>query len=128
MSAGRILLLLVVVATVAWLVRSSGLLAPVMPASEPGGKGPPVERARKAARAAGARNTQAEAASREFESQPAGGAVSENMTPDQVRALLGPPDSAESDTTDAGVARERWTYRSAGKTVVFENGVVVRIE
>jgi hypothetical protein len=50
------------------------------------------------------------------------------MTTDQVRALIGPPDSVESETGENGVARERWTYRQVGKTVVFENGVVVRVE
>jgi hypothetical protein len=50
------------------------------------------------------------------------------MTPDQVRALLGPPDSVDSETSDFGAAREKWTYRSAGKTVVFENGIVTRVE
>ena len=50
------------------------------------------------------------------------------MTPDQVRALLGPPDSVDSSTTDTGVTVEKWRYRSVGKTVVFENGIVTRIE
>jgi hypothetical protein len=26
------------------------------------------------------------------------------------------------------IAHERWTYRRFGKTVIFENGVVVRVE
>jgi hypothetical protein len=34
----------------------------------------------------------------------------------------------DSETSDSGVAREKWTYRSVGKTVVFENGVVARVE
>jgi hypothetical protein len=50
------------------------------------------------------------------------------MTPEQVRAILGAPDSVDSETTESGVARERWTYRSVGKTVVFENVIAVRIE
>lgn len=50
------------------------------------------------------------------------------MTPEQVRALLGPPDSVDSETSETGVAREKWTYRSVGKTVVFENGIVARVE
>lgn len=57
---------------------------------------------------------------------PAG--VTENMTPDQVRALLGAPDEVTSETTDSGVTRERWIYRSAGKTVVFENGVATSVQ
>ncbi|MFY9551939.1 MAG: hypothetical protein WAU32_12370, partial [Thermoanaerobaculia bacterium] len=59
--------------------------------------------------------------------QPAGGAVSENMTPDQVRALLGSPDETSTETLGSGAARETWTYRSVGKSVVFENGVVVQV-
>jgi hypothetical protein len=50
------------------------------------------------------------------------------MTTEQVRALLGPPDDVAADTTDSGAPREKWTYRREGKTVVFENGIVVRIE
>ena len=49
--------------------------------------------------------------------------VTENMTPDQVRALLGAPDEVTSD----GRAREVWTYRSVGKTVTFENGVATSV-
>ena len=57
-----------------------------------------------------------------------GGGVTENMTPDQVRALLGPPDEIETPASDGGRPRERWIYRQAGKAVVFENGVAVSIE
>ena len=58
---------------------------------------------------------------------PLAGTVSENMTPDQVRALLGSPDETSSETLGSGVTRETWTYRNAGKTVVFENGVAVSV-
>lgn len=58
---------------------------------------------------------------------PPAGAVSENMTPDQVRALLGSPDETSSETLGSGVTRETWTYKSVGKTVVFENGVAVSV-
>jgi hypothetical protein len=92
------------------------------------GSRPPIERARAAARASGAQNAQLETAAREAEAPASGGSVSENMTPEQVRALLGPPDAVDSETTETGVARERWTYRSVGKTVVFENGIVVRVD
>ena|SRR5437870_7118937 len=127
MSAGRILLLLIVVGTIAWLVRSSSshFLAP---SPSETGSAAPAERARRAARAAGARNSQTEAASHDLESQATAGSVGENMTPEQVRTLLGQPDSVDTETTDAGAARERWTYRRAGKTVLFENGIVVRVE
>lgn len=125
MSAGRILLLLIVVAVVAWLVRSSPLL---IPATHEEGSRAPTDRARAAARAQDARTAETEAASHALDSQPPGGAISENMTAEQVRALVGPPDAVDSETTDTGVTRERWTYRSVGKTVVFENGIVVRVE
>ena len=57
-----------------------------------------------------------------------GGDVTENMTPDQVRALLGAPDEVQPGTTPGGRPRERWIYRQAGKAVVFENGVAISIE
>jgi hypothetical protein len=60
--------------------------------------------------------------------QPQGGSVSENMTPDQVRRLLGAPDEVTTETTGAGAARETWTYKSVGKSVVFENGVVIAVQ
>ncbi len=127
MSAGRILLLLLVAGAGLWIVRSA--LLPSAGSSTPeGGSRAPIERARAAARASGAQNSQLEAAAREAEAPVSGGSVSENMTPEQVRALLGAPDSVDSETSETGVAREKWTYRSAGKTVVFENGIVVRVE
>ena len=57
-----------------------------------------------------------------------GGGVTENMTPEQVRALLGAPDAIESSPASEGRPRERWIYRQAGKVVVFENGVAVSVE
>jgi hypothetical protein len=120
MSAGRILGLLIAVGIVVWLVRSSGFLGRTAPEA---GISTPVEKARAAARASDARSAQAEAASHD-----PSGSVTENMTPEQVRSLLGAPDSVDSETAGDGTARERWTYRQAGKTVVFENGVVVRVE
>ena len=127
MSAGRILGLLLAVAVVVWLIRSPGVL---LPGSAGGGLSSAAEKARAAARASNARSAQTEAVNRGLESPAsgAGGAVSENMTADQVRALIGPPDSVEPQTGEDGIARERWTYRQVGKTVVFENGVVVRVE
>lgn len=126
MSLGRLLLVLLVLAGGFWLVRTQHLFGP---AADAAGDGPaaPTDRARAAARASARRDAQTEAATQNVEA-PATGRVSENMTPEQVRALLGPPDSVDTETSDSGVAHERWTYRSVGKTVVFENGVVVRIE
>ena len=89
-------------------------------------QGNPVERARAAAGASDARTSAGDAVAREAD-QPAGGAVSENMTPDQVRALLGAPDDVQREALESGASRETWTYRNAGKTVVFENGVAVSV-
>jgi len=125
MSAGRILLLLIVVGVVAWLVRSSPLLKPGTP---DGSTASPTERARAAARVSTSRNAQTEAAAKDLEGSGSGGSVTENMTTEQVRALLGQPESVETETTDSGATREKWSYHRVGKTVVFENGIVVRIE
>lgn len=57
-----------------------------------------------------------------------GGGVTENMTPSQVRALLGTPDEVQPGTGEGGRPRERWVYRQAGKAVVFENGVAISVE
>lgn len=56
-----------------------------------------------------------------------GGNVSENMTPDQVRAALGSPDEVETSTNDMGKPVEKWTYRKAGKVVTFVDGVAVSV-
>ena len=56
-----------------------------------------------------------------------GGGITENMTPDQVRAALGPPDDIETSTNDAGKPVEKWTYRKAGKVVTFVDGVAVSV-
>jgi hypothetical protein len=119
----RLLLLLLAVGIVVYLVKTQGLLTRSTPA-EP--RGSPIDRARSAAAASDARTAAGDAVAREAD-QPFTGAVSENMTPAQVRALLGSPDDVATETTDSGVARETWTYRSVGKSVVFENGIVVAV-
>jgi hypothetical protein len=121
----RLLLLLIVVGVVAYLVKTQGLLH-MTPASETE-RGSPVERARAAARASDARTAGGEAVGREAD-QPQGGSVSENMTPDQVRRLLGAPDETSTETTGSGATRETWVYRNVGKSVVFQNGVVVSVQ
>jgi hypothetical protein len=126
MSFGRILLVLAVLGAGWWIVQSQHLISPPAPEGE---RAAPIDRARAAARAREARNGQTEAATRALDSQPSGGnAVSENMTPGEVRNLLGPPDAVDSGTTESGGTIEKWTYRQVGKTVVFENGVVARVE
>jgi hypothetical protein len=119
----RLLLLVVAVGVVWYLVKSYGALSPAGSGASPAN---PLDRARAAAGASDARAAASEAAAREAD-QPAGGAVSENMTPDQVRTLLGSPDETSSETLGSGGTRETWTYRSVGKSVVFENGVVVSV-
>ena len=117
----RLLTLLIVAGVIAWLVKTYAgqNLAPT------GSSQDPVRRARAAAAANDARVDAAAAVSREADQSAAG--VTENMTPDQVRSLLGAPDDVQSDTTASGATRETWTYRSVGKTVVFENGVAVSV-
>ena len=119
----RLLLLLLAAGVAVYLVKTQGLLTRSTP-EQP--RGSPIDRARSAAAASDARTSSGDSAAREADG-PSTGTVSENMTPDQVRALLGAPDEVSSETTDAGVARETWTYRNVGKTVVFENGIAVSV-
>ena len=108
----------------AWWLLRPGRTGPSDP---PGRTSDPIERARAAARRGEERNEQTREAGREADSGPAAG-VSENMTAEQVRALLGPPEEVRSETTEGGGSRELWIYRRANRTVVFENGVISRIE
>jgi hypothetical protein len=116
----RLLLLLLAAGIVWYLFKSNGLLSPA-PSAAP--RGSPVDRARAAARASDARTAAGDAVAKESD-QPAGAGVTENMTRDQVRALLGPPDDVQSEPLASGATRETWAYRSVGKSVVFENGIV----
>jgi hypothetical protein len=126
MSIGRVLLALAVLAAGLWIVQSQHLFGPAKPGAE---QRAPIDRARAAARASAAQEARTEAATSALDSRPSGGnAVSENMTTEQVRALLGPPDAVDSATTELGTTVEKWTYRAASKTVVFENGIVARVE
>lgn len=119
------LLLLLIVAGVAWyLAKSYGLLSPATPAAP---SGSPVERARAAAAASDARTSAGTAVGKEADQSGGAAGVTENMTPDQVRALIGSPDDVQTETTASGASRETWTYRNVGKTVVFENGVAISI-
>jgi len=124
MTAGRLLLFLIVVGAAVWLFQSS-LIGPATPAAR---SSAPLERARSAARRSEARNAQTAAAASDLDFVLPAGGVTENMTSEQVRSLLGPPDEVSSEESSSGTSRERWTYRKAGKSVVFENGVAVRIE
>jgi len=119
----RLLLLLIALGVVWYLVRHYGILTPTGLSNAPAN---PVDRARAAASASDARTSAREAAGRDADGA-GGGTVTENMTPDQVRSLLGAPDETSTETLGSGVTRETWTYKSVGKTVVFENGVAVSV-
>jgi hypothetical protein len=120
----RLITLLIVAGVIAWLVKRYGVLSPGSPASSAGHA---VERARSAASASDAHTDAAASVAREADQSAGAAGVTENMTPEQVRALLGSPDDVQSETLDSGMRRETWTYRSVGKTVVFENGVAISV-
>lgn len=117
------LLLFLIAAGIGFYLYKQHSLSSSAPGSPTGN---PVERARAAAGASDARTAAGNAVAREAD-QPASGAVSENMTPDQVRALLGSPNDVQTETLENGSTRETWIYRSVGKTVVFENGIAVSV-
>jgi len=126
MRASRLILLLVVVGAGLYILKNySGIFG--ARSTEPvAGPASPIERARAARDAADSKTAASDSTSREADQAPAAG-VTENMTPDQVRALLGPPEDVQTSTTDTGRSQETWSYRRVGKTVVFENGVVVAV-
>ena len=123
----RLLLLLIAVGIAIYLVKTQGLLTKTTaPDSTGDRRGSPIDRARSAAAASDSRTAAGDAVAREAD-QPFTGSVSENMTPEQVRALLGSPDDVATETMGNGGTRETWTYRSVGKSVVFENGIVASV-
>src|SRR6266487_4699954 len=109
MTAGRLLLLLVVVGIGVWLFQSRA----IGPATPDATSSTPLERARSAARKSEARNARTGAAAGDLESASPDTGVTENMTPEQVRALLGAPDEVSSEESASGSPRERWVYRKA---------------
>jgi hypothetical protein len=123
----RLILLVIVVAAGLWLYKHSagGLLGSkgTEPAAEK-----PIDRARDAARRSDARKSEADRIGREASSDREAGRVHENMTPSEVRAMMGPPDEVTSGYSLAGAPQETWVYRSVGKKVVFENGVAISVE
>jgi hypothetical protein len=125
MRLGRLLVILLVLALGWWLLTRAGILS-TRSGAEPATA--PVDRARTAAAASSSRAGDSNAAQREADAPAPSGAVSENMTPGQVQALLGAPDETVNETTETGASRQKWIYRSVRKTLVFENGVVVRVE
>ena len=125
MRFGRLILFLLAAGVGLWLYKnqSSSLFR-----GSDNGPAAPIDRAKAAADKSNSRTAETTGAQSEADAgSPAAAGVTENMTPDQVRALLGPPSDSRSETTDAGVRRETWTYSQTGKTVVFENGIAVSI-
>lgn len=123
----RLILLVVVLAVGYWLYKNSadGLLGSRgTDSSSPA----PIDQARDAARRADARQAETDRLAGEGQSPREAGRVHENMTPAEVRALMGAPDEITSDSSPTGAPRETWLYRSVGKKVVFENGVAVSVE
>jgi hypothetical protein len=123
----RLILLVLVVGVGLWLYKNSagGLLGSkgVDPAPRA-----PVERARDAAHRSEARQAEIDQLGREASSSDReAGRVHENMTPSEVRAMMGDPDEVSSGTSANGAPQETWIYRNVGKTVVFENGVAVSV-
>jgi hypothetical protein len=116
MKPGRLIFWIVVIAGALWLFQNRAkLLGNLRRADE------------RASTPAAAQDSPLSEAAREADKASPGG-ITENMTPGQVRSVLGNPDSIEPVTTDSGKPRERWIYRQAGKAVVFENGVAISVE
>ncbi|HYK41808.1 MAG TPA: hypothetical protein VE007_05405 [Thermoanaerobaculia bacterium] len=126
MRASRLLLLVVALGVGAWLYLNSSKNL-LQTRSEDGSASTPLERARKAAAESSSRSAETTGAQAASDAAAPGAGVTENMTPDQVRALLGAPTETSSETLESGVKRETWTYRDVGKSVIFENGVVTSI-
>ena len=115
MKFGRLVLILLVLAAGFWLLTRSGMFS--MKSAGPDAAAP-TDRARTAAAAASSRAGETDAAPSQADAP--SGPITENMSPDQVRALLGSPEEILTETTETGGSRERWLYRRVGKTVVFE--------
>jgi hypothetical protein len=123
MKLGRLILILLALAAGFWILTHTSAFHMTSTGDDAAA---PLDRARTAAAAASSRAAETDAATSQADAP--SGTITENMSPDQVRALLGPPEEILTEATETGGSREKWMYRRVGKTVVFENGVVVRIE
>ncbi len=124
----RLILLLLVVGVGLWLYKNSagGLLGTNAP--EPASQAP-LEKARAAAHRSEARQSELDRMGRDaVASEREAGRVHENMTPSEVRAMMGAPDETSSGYSAAGIPQETWIYRSVGKKIVFENGYAVSVQ
>ncbi|HEV8608917.1 MAG TPA: hypothetical protein VGS98_02445 [Thermoanaerobaculia bacterium] len=122
----RLILLVLVVGVGLWLYKHSagGLLGS---RGDESSTRAPIERARQAAQKANERQAEVDRMGSEASPREAG-RVHENMTPDEVRALMGAPDEIVPGTSDAGAPRETWYYKSVGKKVVFEKGIAILVQ
>ncbi len=125
MTLGRLVLILIALAAGFWLLTRTAMFSMK---GTPGEAAVPADRARTAAAASSSRAGGTDAAQAEADAPAPSGTITEDMSPDQVRSLLGPPEEVLTESTETGGTRERWLYRRVGKTVVFENGAVVRVE
>ena len=107
----RWVLVALAAAAVLWGYRHRERFLPTTAPSAPAAETPLAEASREASQAGSS-----------------GAGVTENMTADDVRRMLGAPDEVSTGATETGKPIERWTYRAAGRVVVFEAGVVARVE
>ncbi len=115
MKPGRLIAVILIVAAALWLWKNRTEIRKALPAdSAAPAKSAPSD-------------SQLTEATREAEKS-SGTGITENMTPEQVRGVLGSPDDVESFTTEAGKPGEKWTYRQAHRMVIFENGIAVSIQ
>jgi hypothetical protein len=123
----RLILLVIVVGAGLWLYKhsSGGLLGS---REQEAGSAAPIDRARRVARTAEERQAEVDRLGAEAAAPREAGRVHENMTPAEIRALMGPPDEVTQSVSASGGQQETWVYRSVGKKVVFENGVAVSVE
>jgi outer membrane protein assembly factor BamE (lipoprotein component of BamABCDE complex) len=117
MKPGRLIAVVLLAAAGLWAWRNISEVKRVLPAGS-------VDSPKSSAPSSDSQLTEA---AREAEKSSATG-VTDNMTPDQVRGVLGSPDEVESFTTDAGKPGEKWTYRQAHRIVIFENGIAVSVQ
>ena len=116
MKVSSIVAIIVLAGAGVWVYQNRGKL--FSPAGAPeAGKTDEIQRHNAAVEEAGAEAAKATP----------GGGITENMTPDQIRSVLGPPDDIETSTNDQGKPVEKWTYRRAGKVVTFVDGVAVSV-
>jgi hypothetical protein len=126
---GRLILLVIVLAVGFWLYKNSaGGLFGSRSTSTGEEASAPLDRAKAVAKKANERQLEADRIGQQDTSTGAGSQIHENMTPSDVRALLGSPDEITTGISETGAPRDTWLYRSVGKKVIFQSGFVVSVE